>query len=142
VAHFSLVMFLTMTLLALPIVGMTTERPWDWLAPYASPAALGLMAILVLPCTIGGYMLMNRWQRHVTATQAGLIYCLEPVFTSAFALFLPAWFSDWASVGYANETLTRNLLLGGALITLANVLIQLPPVLVTREASVRATTGP
>jgi hypothetical protein len=72
--------------------------------------------------------MMNHWQRHVGATLAGLIYCIEPVFASAFALFLPGWFSEWAGVRYPNETVTLNLLLGGGLITLANVLVQWPSV--------------
>ena len=84
------------------------------------------MGFLVVFCTFGGYLLMNRWQPHVTATQAGLIYCFEPIFASVFALFLPAWFSGWATIDYANEKLTANLLIGGGLITMANVLIQLP----------------
>ena len=52
--------------------------------------------------------------------------CFEPIFASVFALFLPAWFSGWATIDYANEKLTANLLVGGGLITMANVLIQLP----------------
>jgi hypothetical protein len=43
------------------------------------------------------------------------------------ALVLPGLFSRWAAVDYANETATWTLLLGGGLITLANVLIQLKP---------------
>ena len=40
------------------------------------------------------------------------------------ALFLPALFSQWAGISYANETATVNLAVGGGLVTLANVLIQ------------------
>jgi hypothetical protein len=43
------------------------------------------------------------------------------------ALFLPALFSKWAGFDYRNEELTWHLLVGGGLITLANVLIQLNP---------------
>ena len=43
------------------------------------------------------------------------------------ALILPAWFSAWAKVDYANERATWALLIGGGLITLANVVIQLKP---------------
>ena len=43
------------------------------------------------------------------------------------ALFLPALFSAWAGFDYANERLTWHLLLGGGLVTLANILIQLKP---------------
>jgi hypothetical protein len=70
---------------------------------------------------------MNRWQPKITATEAGLIYCVEPLFASVMALFLPALFSRWAGFDYRNEALTWHLLAGGGLITLANVLIQLNP---------------
>jgi len=128
VTHFTLVMFAVMALLCLPVALLTTVRPADWLLGYSTVATLGLLGILVSFCTLGGYTLMNRWQPHVTATQAALIYCVEPVFASLFALFLPAWFSAWSSTDYANERLSVHLLAGGALITAANVLIQLPSV--------------
>jgi drug/metabolite transporter (DMT)-like permease len=86
--------------------------------------ACGLLAVLVLACTVVAFLLMNRWQREVSATEAGLIYCIEPVFVSVLALFLPVWLSRWAGVDYANEPVTLHLLLGGGLITAANVLLQ------------------
>ncbi len=122
--RFSVVMFLAMAVCCLPLVVLTTPDATTSLRAYASPAACGFLALLVVICTLGGYLLMNRWQPHVTATEAGLIYCAEPVFASALSLFLPAWLSLWASLGYANETLTTRLLLGGGLITVANVLLQ------------------
>jgi drug/metabolite transporter (DMT)-like permease len=84
------------------------------------------LLILTLPCTLGAYMMMNYWQRHVTPVQAGLIYCMEPVFTSAYALFLPGIFSVWAGVNYPNEILTPSLVIGGAFILAANVLVLIP----------------
>jgi hypothetical protein len=42
-------------------------------------------------------------------------------------VFLPAIFSVWAGIAYANEAATWTLLVGGGLITAANVLIQLKP---------------
>jgi hypothetical protein len=68
---------------------------------------------------------MNRWQRLLPATEAGLIYTTEPVFASLFALFMPLWLSALLPIHYSNEQATENLLLGGGLITAANVLIQL-----------------
>ena len=81
--------------------------------------------ILTLFCTIVAYGLMNYWQPHVTATQAGLIYCAEPVFTSVFALFLPALFSVMAGISYANEVVSVSQLIGGGLIIAANILVLL-----------------
>ena len=99
---------------ALP--ALFTSGPW-----------LGFTVLLTLFCTVGAFSLMNTWQPRITATEAGLIYCLEPVFTALLALALPGWFSVWAGFSYPNETVTLNLLLGGGLITGANVLIQLKP---------------
>ena len=122
----SLVMFAVMALVSLPVAVLTAHHASDWLHAFDSAAALGFLSILIFFCTFGSYLLMNNWQRHVTATHAGLIYSLEPLFASAFALFLPAFLSAWAAINYDNEKLTTNLLLGGALITAANVLIQMP----------------
>lgn len=127
VDHFTLVMFAVTALACAPVAWSTQARASDWISAYESLPAAGFLAILVLFCTMGAYRLMNRWQPFLTATQAGLMYCLEPVFASLFALFLPALFSRWAGVQYPNETLTVSLLIGGGLITLANVLIQLSP---------------
>ena len=126
VTHFSLVMFGVIALLCLPVALATAPSAAAWMRAYDSAAEWGLMAILIVPCTFGSYLLMNHWQRHIPATYAGLIYALEPVFASGYALFLPAWFSQWTGVAYANEQLTGTLLLGGALITAANVLLYLP----------------
>jgi drug/metabolite transporter (DMT)-like permease len=124
VNHFSSVMFTAMSLLCVPLVWATALQPGDCVRAYQSGAALGYMAVLVVFSTLGGYMIMNHWQRRVTATEAGLIYCIEPVFASTLALFLPAWFSQWAGIAYANERITASLLLGGGLITMANLIIQ------------------
>jgi drug/metabolite transporter (DMT)-like permease len=122
--RFSFVMFAGMALLCVPGVWLTAPSGAACLRAYASPASCSFLAVLVIVCTLGGYLFMNRWQRHVTATEAGLIYCVEPVLTSLLALFLPAWISAWADIPYANETLTARLLIGGGLVTAANVLLQ------------------
>jgi len=122
--RFSVVMFVVMALLCVPGVWLTAPNATACLNAFASPAAWGFLATLVIVCTLGGYLFMNRWQRDVTATEAGLIYCIEPVITSVLTLFLPAWISVWAGINYSNETLTIRLLIGGGLVTAANVLLQ------------------
>jgi len=97
------------------------------IVPWTSAPWLGLTAMLTVFCTLAAFLLMNIWQPKITATEAGLIYCVEPIFSSLMALFLPAWFSAWAHVDYANERATWLLLIGGGLITLANVVLQLKP---------------
>lgn len=101
--------------------GEALVRPWlslPWLA---------LMGLLALACTVGAYLLMNTWQPKITATEAGLIYCVEPIFASLLALFLPGWFSGWVGIDYANEQVSWTLFVGGGLITLANVLLHVWP---------------
>ncbi len=126
VNHFSSVMFLAMALLAAPLALATAPEAGAWLRAWDSGAAVGFLAMLVFLSTLGGYMIMNNFQPRVSATEAGLIYCVEPVLASALALVLPAWFSRWAGIDYPNESLTPHLLLGGGLITAANVLAQWP----------------
>jgi drug/metabolite transporter (DMT)-like permease len=121
---FTTVMLLATGAFAVPVVVATAPSAADCVRVYASVPACGLLAVIVLFCTIGAFLLMNRWQRHVTATEAGLVYCAEPVFVSALALFLPRWLSHWTGVDYPNEQLTVRLLVGGGLITAANVLLQ------------------
>lgn len=121
---FTTAMLLAAGVFALPIVAATAPSFAGCFRVYASIPAGGLMAVIVIFCTLGAFILMNRWQRRVTATEAGLVYCAEPVFVCVLALFLPGWLSHWTGVDYANEHLTAQLLIGGTLITAANVLLQ------------------
>ncbi len=132
VNHFSLVMFVVMAVSGAAGAAVSAHAASHWVAAYSTTASWVFIAILVLFSTLGGYMLMNHWQPKLTATQAGLIYCAEPLFVSFMVLFLPAWFGRLAGVEYANEALDRAVLLGGGLITVANVLIQVEPWLVSR----------
>ncbi len=86
-----------------------------------------LTAALVLLCTVFNFLIMNAWQRCVSATEAGLIYCIEPVMASFLALFLPGWISHFGSISYENETLNWTLFVGGALIVSATVLVATEP---------------
>jgi drug/metabolite transporter (DMT)-like permease len=122
--YFSIVMFFMMALFSVPLVCVTAPDAAACMRAYASPAACGFMGVLVLVCTLAGYLIMNGWQRRVSATEAGLIYCIEPVCASVLALFLPAWFSVWAGINYSDEVLAGRLIIGGALVTAANLLLQ------------------
>jgi drug/metabolite transporter (DMT)-like permease len=138
VRHFSLVMFATMALVALPVALATARGARDWMTVFTSPAILSLTAVLVVFCTLAAFLLMNRWQPSLPAAEAGLIYTTEPLFASALALFLPAYLSACLHVHYQNEQLTASLLFGGGLITAANFLI-LVPRLSRARPSVRAS---
>jgi drug/metabolite transporter (DMT)-like permease len=123
----TLVVFVTEALFFSVLAGVTAPDFAALVTPWTSPAWLGFTGVLTLLCTLGSFGLMNAWQPKITATEAGLIYCVEPVFGSVMALFLPAIFSAWAGINYGNEVATWTLLVGGGLITAANVLIQLKP---------------
>jgi drug/metabolite transporter (DMT)-like permease len=127
VLRFSWVMFATMAAVSLPLTLALATSPAAALSAYASPAAWVLMAGLTLFCTLLTFLLANRWQPEVPATEAGLLYCTEPVFTSAVTLVLPGLISRWSGIAYPNELLTWNLLLGGGMIIAANVWMQLRP---------------
>ena len=127
VNHFTLVMFVVITLVCLPVALTTGGSLGPWIDSYRSAPMLVFTAILTGACTLGGYLLMNYWQPRVTATEAGLLYCLEPIFASLFAMFLPGWFSAMSGIPYPNEQIGWRLFIGGCLITVANVLMQLRP---------------
>ena len=121
------VMFAVMAASTWPMVWYTTPGPGVITRVYSSPAGLSLLALLTGFCTIGTFSLANHWQPKVSAIQAGLLYCTEPVFTSLVTLFVPGMISRLTGLHYPNETLTWNLLAGGGLILVANVWLQLRP---------------
>ncbi|HUR60481.1 MAG TPA: DMT family transporter [Opitutaceae bacterium] len=123
----TLVMFIMQGVLFSAMALATAATPGAVLVPWTSPAWLGLTLVLTTLCTIGAYSLMNVWQPKISATEAGLIYCMEPIFGTIMACFLPALFSRWAGIDYPNESATWMLLVGGGLITAANILLQLKP---------------
>lgn len=125
--HTTLLMFVVTALLAVPVCVLTEPTLEPIAVAFAQASFWKLIVVLTILSTLLTYVAMNIWQPHLPATHAGLIYCGEPVFTSLFALFLPAFFSQWIGINYANESLTANLLLGGGLITLANILLLFGP---------------
>jgi drug/metabolite transporter (DMT)-like permease len=92
-------------------------------ALFNTPILWLLTVALVLLCTVFNFLIMNAWQRCVSATEAGLIYCIEPVVATLISAFLPGWISRFGSISYPNETLTWSLLVGGGLIIGATILV-------------------
>jgi len=84
-----------------------------------------IVALATLPSLVA-FAIMNKFQPTVSAVQAAIIYTLEPVFASFFAMFLPAILSAICFVNYANETFTAPLAIGGGLVIFANVLAVRP----------------
>jgi drug/metabolite transporter (DMT)-like permease len=118
-------MFVSIGLLVSPVLLVTARSPGDFVSALSPRGALALIAIIVIFPTVGSFGLMNRFQKHVTPAEAGIIYACEPVFASALALFLPAFLSRLSRIDYANEKLDARLLVGGALVVAANVLLSL-----------------
>lgn len=123
----SLVMFAAQAVMFASVAVSSAPTLGALVVPWTQLGWLSLTLMLTVFCTLGAYILMNTFQPRITATEAGLIYCGEPVFASVMALFLPAVISGWIGINYANETVTWHLLVGGGLITLANLLLQLKP---------------
>ncbi len=118
------IMFLAIAVLFVPITLATAPNPAACLTAGASFAAFSIIAALALFCSVGAYLLMNIWQPRVSSTEAGLIYTTEPIFTAVYVLFLPLGLGKLIGAAYPNESLTTQLLAGGALIVGANVLMQ------------------
>ena len=92
-----------------------------WIAALLSrPEVLGNLFLLALFPTVLSFHWMNKYQPLVPTSRAALIYLLEPVFSSVFSVIL----------GY--DTVTVPLLLGGGMILLGNLLVELPGLLSRR----------
>jgi len=119
----TLIMCLTTSLIMGGMLGFQNLDAEQCFKAYGSYQVILFITVLTIGCTLVPYLLMNRWQGQISATQAGLIYCVEPVFASLFALFLPAWISVWTRISFINETMDIALLWGGGLILGANCLM-------------------
>jgi drug/metabolite transporter (DMT)-like permease len=121
----SSVMFLSAAVV-FAVVSILSNRSFD---SYKIAAGFGqqfyLIAILVIFCTLLAFNLMNRCQKYIPASEAALIYTLEPVSTSLFVIFLPICLSALVGIEYNNEQLSMSLLIGGGLILAANLVMQI-----------------
>jgi len=125
-----LVTFLMFGLLALEFLfayGLTESGIHGAHQLFGASVLWGLMLALVFFCTVFNFYIMNSWQRCVSATEAGLIYCLEPVIASVLCAFLPGWISGFAGIPYPNEALPWTLFVGGVLIIFATIIVATEP---------------
>lgn len=122
----TMVMCLAIGIMAAPAAWLAAPTPAALWHTIASWPAVSIVLTLGLVCSVAAYLLMNTWQPKVPATEAGLIYTTEPVFTSLYVLFLPAWLAQWCGKPYANESWSATMWIGGGLILAANVLVQWP----------------
>ena len=133
----ALISFVASALAFIPVVAVTAPSVGVLVDLYAAPSRFGLLVILAGVSTCLGLVLMYRWQRHVGATTAAIIYCTEPIYTAAFAIVLPAFLSGLLDIQYANELLTSSIIWGGSLILAANLIVQCPPLRWARPRSLR-----
>ena len=108
----------------LPVSVLLASEPSHVFRAGGSWPSFCIVLVLAVACSVGAYGLMNTWQPRLPATEAGLIYTTEPLFTAGFAMFLPAILAGFVGQAYADESLNPSLLVGGTLIVLANVLMQ------------------
>jgi drug/metabolite transporter (DMT)-like permease len=106
--------------------GVADMAFFDWVQLSMRPIFLLALFALAILCSLLAFGWMNKFQPAITAAQAAVIYSLEPVFASTWALFLPGMLSLVSGIEYANEKVTWGLLSGGVLILLANVVALYP----------------
>lgn len=94
----------------------------SWWKLFFSPLFIGIVLFLALFCSVLAFLGMNKYQPQITAVQASIIYSSEPVFASTWALFLPGLLGIIdTKIGYPNEIISAQLLLGGTIVLLANI---------------------
>lgn len=124
----SMVMFAACAVVIAPVWIAHTKSPADIVTVLTlRPAFIVIFLSLMLFCSLIAFLLMNHWQPCVDATTAGIVYCVEPIFATALALFLPELLGRFLGIEYPNEVFTKHLLIGGGLITLANILVASAP---------------
>lgn len=129
----SAAMFLVEGAMFFAVAGATCRTPAHLVAPYTSAGWVGLVVTVAVLGTTGPFVLNNRWQRFIAPAEAGLLYSFSPVVAALAEIFLPAVLSRWTGIDYGNQPLTSSLVLGGALILGANVLVQLWPMAAAPE---------
>ena len=98
----------------------------DWMSLAEQPRFYWLIGFLCIFPSLLAFAWMNKYQPALTAVQAAVIYTLEPVFASLWAMFLPAMLSVACAVTYGNEAFSMPLVIGGGLVLVANVLALWP----------------
>jgi drug/metabolite transporter (DMT)-like permease len=130
----SIIMFATCAVVTAPVWIMHTSSPSDLVVILLPKPAIAIVFVsLMVICSLVAFLLMNHWQPRVDATTAGIVYCAEPVFATVMALFMPQMLGRFLGVNYPNEVFTGHLVIGGGLITLANILVALAPPSAPRE---------
>lgn len=121
----TILMFAVTGLIVAPVALVSSGGAAPWGQLLGLPRFVEVMLVVTVLCTAAPFLMMNHFQKYVPATEAGLIYCAEPLFASGLSLFLPAMLAGWMGTQYPNEVPSATLVLGGVLITAANVWAQM-----------------
>jgi len=97
----------------------TPESAATWRSVLADPWFLVVLGGLVVFCSIGAFVGMNKFQPWISAEQAAVVYCLEPIFATLWALWLPRMLAPKMGVAYPAESLNIDFWIGAALILTA-----------------------
>ena len=125
--HVSIIMFAAIAIVLAPLWITHAQAFSDVTVVFANVPIFAIYVSVMAICSLGSFLLMNRFQPAVDPTTAGIIYCAEPLFATVLALVLPALLAPFLGITYANEQFTPALIVGGSLIILANALISLQP---------------
>lgn len=98
----------------------------NWLTLFSMPGFMGIVLFLAIFCSLLAFLGMNTYQPSISAAQASVIYSLEPVFASVWAMLVPGILAGFLSLEYQNESLTVHLMVGGLLILVANIVALWP----------------
>ncbi|MBU6174506.1 MAG: DMT family transporter, partial [Planctomycetes bacterium] len=98
----------------------------NWLALFSMPGFMGVVLFLAIFCSLLAFLGMNTYQPSISAAQASVIYSLEPLFASLWAMLVPGLLAGFLTLEYQNESLTVHLMVGGFLILVANIVALWP----------------
>ncbi len=101
-------------------------QAWTWWALTIQPRFILLLAGLSVFASLLAFAWMNKYQPVLSAGEASVVYTLEPVFASVWAMVLPGILAEFTGIVYANETLSLTLVIGGGLIMVANAMVLWP----------------
>lgn len=95
------------------------EAAAAWGSLLVDPWFLVVLGALVVFCSIGAFVGMNRFQPWISAEQAAVVYTLEPIFATLWALALPSLLAPRMGVEYPAESLNIDFWIGAGLILTA-----------------------
>lgn len=104
----------------------SSQAGTSWWSMYLNWPFWVLLLVLAFFCSLMSFLAMNQYQPYVNAPQAAVIYSSEPIFASLWAMILPAWLASLCGIAYPNEKLTVELLAGGLIVLIANVVALWP----------------